>query len=94
MKSIALIALLGVSAVYALTAIDGACEATDECTYDACCSVTAEVQAVLVSDSYCTTSSPCLTGYGDCDSDAHCFSYLLCGQRESFDSLNGLTGLG
>ena len=43
MKFIALIALLGVSYTDALTEIGGACEATDECVANACCSVTAEV---------------------------------------------------
>jgi hypothetical protein len=99
MKSIALIALLGVSAVNALTAIDGACEATDECAYDACCSVTAEVEAEFFDgvsgDVYdCTTSSPCSVGYGWCEEDSGCEPGLECYQRESFGSIPGITGLG
>lgn len=31
---------------------------------------------------------------GDCDSDSDCDGKLLCGQRNNFESLPGLTGLG
>lgn len=31
---------------------------------------------------------------GDCDSDSDCYGKLLCGQRNNFESLPGLTGLG
>jgi hypothetical protein len=103
MKSIALIALLGGSAVNALTAIGGACEATDECTNHACCSVTAEVEAALVdgdnSSAQCDADTPCSVGYGDCNFDSGCETGLLCGHRdygdrEAFGSLPGITGLG
>jgi len=41
----------------------------------------------------CSSGSKCAKGYGDCDSDSDCQGNLLCGQRNNFESLPGLTGL-
>jgi hypothetical protein len=36
---------------------------------------------------------PCSSGEGPCDSDSECLGNLLCGQRNNFESLPGITGL-
>lgn len=41
----------------------------------------------------CTSDSPCDVGVGDCDDDDGCLAGLLCGQRDNFEQLAGLTGL-
>merc|ERR1712086_1246568 len=51
------------------------------------------IQVQSPSDSYCTTDEPCEAGWGDCDSDDDCIGDLVCGQRDNFESLPGLTGL-
>lgn len=41
----------------------------------------------------CNSDFKCSKGWGPCDSDSVCRGNLVCGQRNGFESLPGLTGL-